>query len=346
MSSLTYKDSGVDQNKADEILENFIHYQKSRPKDPHVLGGIGPYAACYSLKPFLKEMEDPVLVTSCDGVGTKVKLALDWNELNSLGHDLVAMNVNDLLCMGAKPLVFLDYYACGKLESGGLSTLLKSIQSGCELAECTLVGGETAEMPGMYQGRDFDLAGFVVGVADKKNLLGAHRVKSDDVLLGIPSSGPHSNGYSLIRKLVEKEGLKPDQKTPFSDKNWKETLLAPTLIYTKALKSVFPHVSAIAHLTGGGLLENLPRILPKKTKAVIDSKKWQFPPLFQWMEEKAGLSREESLTTFNAGYGIIISCSASQVSKVTEAVEKEELSCQVLGKVTDSSQEEPIVEWI
>ncbi len=345
MSSINYKDSGVDQNQADTILEGFSEYQKSRPKDPNVLSGIGPYAACYSLSPFLKTLEEPVMVTSCDGVGTKVKLALDWNELNGLGHDLVGMNVNDLLCMGAKPLVFLDYYACGKLDSSALTTLLKSIQGACELAECTLVGGETAEMPGLYQDRDFDMAGFVVGVVDKKNLLGPQKVQKGDVILGIPSSGPHSNGYSLIRKIVEKEKLKPDEKTPFSEQTWRECLLAPTLLYTKALKNLTLKISGLAHITGGGLLENLPRILPEKTQAVIDSKKWQMPPLYPWLGEKAGISQSDLLTTFNCGYGMLVTCNPRVAKEVASEIQKEKMQCHELGVIIESNQKNPSVEW-
>ncbi len=346
MSTLTYKGSGVDQNKADNILENFSKFQASRPKDPHVLGGIGPYAACYSLKPFISGMEDPVMVTSCDGVGTKVKLALDWNQLEGLGHDLVAMNVNDLLCMGAKPLVFLDYYACGKLDATQLTTLLKSIQSACELAECTLVGGETAEMPGVYQDKDFDLAGFVVGVVDKNKILGPQKVKVGQKLIGIASSGPHSNGYSLIRKIVEKENLKPDTKTPFSSQTWKEVLLAPTLIYTKVLKDIFPDVCGLAHITGGGLLENLPRILPANTKAKIHSQKWKMPALYEWALQSTGMKKEELLSTFNCGYGMIIACESQKTSSLIASIEKHGMSCNELGEVAEATQTEPFVEWL
>lgn len=346
MSSLTYKGSGVDQNKADSILENFSNFQKSRPKDPNVLGGIGPYAACYSLKPFLTDLTDPVMVTSCDGVGTKVKLALDWGKLDGLGHDLVGMNVNDLLCMGAKPLVFLDYYACGKLESVQLTAILKSIQSACELAECTLVGGETAEMPGIYQDKDFDMAGFVVGVVDKSKILGAEKVKVGHKLLGIPSSGPHSNGYSLIRKIVEKENLKPSEKTPFSNQTWSDVLLAPTLIYTKVLKEIFPLCSGLAHITGGGLLENLPRILPTQTKATIHSKNWKMPALYEWFLEKSQMTKAELLSTFNCGYGMLIACPSENASKITALVEKHGHACHDLGQVDTGHQSESFVEWV
>jgi len=346
VSSLTYKGSGVDQNKADSILENFSKFQASRPKDPNVLGGIGPYAACYRLLPFINGMKDPVMVTSCDGVGTKVKLALDWNKLEGLGHDLVGMNVNDLLCMGAKPLVFLDYYACGKLDSSQLTTLLKSIQSACEIAECTLVGGETAEMPGIYQDKDFDMAGFVVGVVDQEKILGQHKVKAGHIVLGIPSSGPHSNGYSLIRKIVEKENLKPDQKTPFSSQTWKEALLAPTLIYTSALKNINSLVSGLAHITGGGLLENLPRILPQNSKATILAKNWLMPELYKWILKSTQMNESELLSTFNCGYGMILTAPTENVSQIVKSIEKQGMHCHELGVINNFTTLEPFVEWL
>ena len=204
MAGITYQGAGVDPDKAGRILSNFTKYLKTRPKDPNVLSGIGPYASCYSLKEIFSNYSDPILVTSCDGVGTKAKLAHDWGKIDTLGEDLVAMNVNDLLCIGAKPIQFLDYFACGKLEEDQLGVLLKSIQDGCELAGCALVGGETAEMPGMYHGGEFDLAGFAVGIVERSGVLGPSRVNVGDTVLAVESNGVHSNGYSLVRKLVEK----------------------------------------------------------------------------------------------------------------------------------------------
>jgi phosphoribosylformylglycinamidine cyclo-ligase len=323
MSSLTYQKAGVNPVKAAGIISQFVNWQKNRPKDPNLLSGIGPYASCYSLKDF-KHYENPTLVTSCDGVGTKLKLALDWNHIENLGHDLVGMNVNDLFCLGAKPLLFLDYYACGKLNQKQLSTLLKSIQVACEESGCTLAGGETAEMPGLYQKNDFDLAGFVVGICEQNNIIGPAKVKAGDILIGIESSGFHSNGYSLVRKIVS-------QKKIPGNKKWKEALLAPTLLYSKKLAATLPHIHAAAHITGGGLLENLPRVLPTTLSAVI--KTWEFPEIFQWAQKAAKLNTKQMLSTFNCGIGMILICSPENKDRVLSIVKKENLKTTLLGNI-------------
>lgn len=342
---LTYKDSGVDPDKATQILSNFASFLKTRPKDPNILSGIGPFASCFSLKSVINNFEDPVLVTSCDGVGTKVKLGLDWNRIEDLGQDLVAMNVNDVLCVGAQPFLFLDYYACGKLHDAQLTTLLKSIQQGCELAGCSLVGGETAEMPGVYQSEDFDLAGFTVGFVERTKILGAEKVIVGDVLLAIASNGIHSNGYSLVRRIVEKKGILPDDKTPFGNSSWKDLLLAPTRIYVPYLKPLLCKVSALAHLTGGGLFENLPRVLPPNTVAAIDSKSWDFPPLFRWLQEGAELSTQEMLKTFNCGVGMIAVVPRANVAEVKTHLEKHRISTKEIGTIERSDRTTPFVEW-
>lgn len=342
---LTYKDSGVDPDKAGQILSHFAAFLKTRPKDPNILSGIGPFASCFSLKSVVNQFEDPILVTSCDGVGTKVKLALDWNRIEDLGQDLVAMNVNDLLCVGAQPSLFLDYYACGKLDDTQLTTLLKSIQQGCELAGCSLVGGETAEMPGMYQASDFDLAGFTVGFVERSQILGAEKVVAGDKLFAIASNGIHSNGYSLVRKIVERKGLKPEGKAPFVNAQWKDLLLAPTRIYVPYLKPLLGNLSALAHLTGGGLFENLPRVLPQNTTAHIESKNWEFPPLFRWLQEAADLSTAEMLKTFNCGVGMVAVVPPSQVGEVTTHLEKHRIPTWEIGTVQSSAQTAPSVEW-
>ncbi|NDD05202.1 MAG: phosphoribosylformylglycinamidine cyclo-ligase, partial [Proteobacteria bacterium] len=285
--TLTYKQSGVDIHTAENALNEFSGFLKSRPNDPRLLNGIGFFASCFALKDSISKLADPLLVTCCDGVGTKSKLALDWGFLLGLGQDLVAMNANDLICTGATPLVFLDYYACGSLQKSQLLTLLKSIQEGCELAECSLAGGETAEMPGLYQGEDFDLGGFSVGIVDRSQLLGAEKVKEGHVLIGIESSGIHSNGYSLVRQLIAARDLQPFEKAPFDQRNWREVLLAPTHIYVKALKPLLPSLSGLAHITGEGLFGNLPRILPTGTKGIIHSKSWHFPDLFSWLQRES-----------------------------------------------------------
>lgn len=344
--SLTYQKAGVDPEKAGRILGSFAQFLKTRPKDPSVLGGIGPFASCYSLKETLNRFDDPVLVTCCDGVGTKAKLALEWGHISTLGEDLVAMNVNDLLCVGATPTLFLDYYACGKLQEEQLLPLLKSIQHGCELAKCSLVGGETAEMPGVYSNEDFDLAGFAVGFVDRKQILGAERVQTGDVLLALASSGPHSNGYSLIRKVLEREKIDPASRAPFGNRTWKELLLAPTTIYVPHLFDLMPKLHALAHLTGGGLFENLPRVLPAGSVAKVSAKDWNLPPLFQWLQEKAGISTEQLLSTFNNGVGMIAVCAKEEASAIRATVEKRGVACWPIGTIEKGrSGEAPAVSW-
>ncbi len=337
MEGLTYKKAGVDTEKAARILGAFGQYQKTRPRDANVASGIGGFAACYDLGTVLKQFEHPYLVTCCDGVGTKVKLALDWNQIDTLGEDLVAMNVNDLLCVGAQPLVFLDYYACGALREDQLLPLLKSIQHGCELAECTLTGGETAEMPGMYQGEDFDLAGFSVGVVEKSKTLGAHRAKPGDKLVAVASSGLHSNGYSLVRRLVEQEKLSPDAKAPFGGGTWREVLLKPTTIYWKHVKGVLPKIHALAHITGGGLYENLPRVLPDGSRAVVDSARWEIPPLFQWLQKTAKIETRDLLCTLNAGVGLIAAVAPEETAAVRNHIEGAGLRTWEIGHLEAGS---------
>ena len=331
--------------KKGKDVSAFAEFLKTRPRDPSLLSGIGPFASCYSLKSLLGQYTDPVLVTCCDGVGTKAMLALQSNSLDGLGEDLVAMNVNDLLCVGAKPVLFLDYYACGSLEEGQLVTLLKSIQNGCELAGCSLAGGETAEMPGLYSNRDFDMAGFATGVVEKDSIIGAHRVKHGDTLLAIASSGIHSNGYSLVRKIVDRENLTPDAETPFGG-TWKDVLLKPTTIYIPYLKTLIPKIHALAHITGGGLFENLPRVLPSGCRAEISSSQWNMPELFRWMQVKAALTVEAMLSTFNCGVGMIAVCGKEDAKKVMGDLKALNLNCWEIGTIAPGySGEPPVVVW-
>ncbi len=344
MNRLTYEKSGVDPNKADQIIEHFSGFLKTRPRDPRLLSGIGPYASCFSLKETLSRFEDPLLVSCCDGVGTKSKLALDWGAIDRLGEDLVAMNVNDLLCVGATPLVFLDYYACGKLDSNQLLPLLKSIQLACEMAECSLAGGETAEMPGLYVDQDFDLAGFSVGLVDRKNILGETKVRPGDCLVALESNGLHSNGYSLVRKLIEQEKLNPNENTPFSSQTWKEALLKPTTIYVKALKPILNSLTGLAHITGGGINGNLPRILPVATEAHVSFEKLVLSPLFNWIKNKTGLSQNQMLDTFNCGVGMIAACRPENTDSLLAHLEQSGLRAQRIGTVESSSAKEPASE--
>ena len=343
--TISYKESGVDTLKAETILNRFSDFQKSRPKNPFLLSGIGPFASCFSLKEILSEMEDPLLVSCCDGVGTKSKLASDWEELSGLGQDLVAMNVNDLICVGARPLVFLDYYACGNLEEKQLLTLLKSIQNACELAGCSLAGGETAEMPGVYQNGDFDLGGFSVGIVDRKKTLGSEKVLVGDVIIAIESSGFHSNGYSLVRKIVESRGIKPNDRVPFGTQSWRETLLKPTLIYSQTLEPIYQKLHALAHITGEGITGNLPRVLPPRTQAVLELNKFELSPLFHWIQQEAKLSLMEMFGTFNCGWGMLAVTSLSDSVSVLDHLTKSGLRSQVVGEVKSSQAEEPSIEW-
>jgi len=344
--SINYQQSGVDPEKAAKILERFGNFMKTRPRDPNVISGIGPFAACYSLKDLVNKYDDPVLVTSCDGVGTKAKLALEWGAIEGLGQDLVAMNVNDLLCVGAKPLFFLDYYACGKLSETQLFTLLQSIQHGCEIAGCALVGGETAEMPGVYQGEDFDLAGFTVGMTDRSHILGAQKVKPGDRLIAIASSGIHSNGYSLVRKICEREKIQPNDMSPFNGQTWKQALLAPTTIYVPLLKDILPKLHAAAHITGGGLFENLPRVLPNGTVAKVSSASWRISEIFLWLQEKSGITTKELLSTFNCGVGMILVCDEKTASEVVNHLERQGMTCRDIGSVESTDADKaPSVIW-
>ena len=342
----SYKESGVDQNKADEIISSFSTFLKTRPKDPNVVAGIGPYASCYALGTVLKSVREPLLATTCDGVGTKCLLAQEWQEISGLGQDLVAMNVNDLLCVGALPLLFLDYYACGSLDSNLLTGVLKSIQKGCELARCSLVGGETAEMPGLYRNQDFDLAGFAVGVVDRAKMLGAHRVTHGSDLIALESTGFHSNGFSLIRKLVKDHKLSPSDLALDLGKSWREILLAPTQIYVESLAPILDKVQAAAHITGGGLFENLVRVIPEGARAKVEKGLWKIPPLFLWAQNLAGLSEKELFTTFNCGVGMILIVAPLHSSDVIRRIEESGVRAWSIGKVELSSAKlEPQVEF-
>ena len=344
---ITYRDAGVDVEQAGKVLSSFAAYQRTRPRDSNVLSGIGPFASCYSLLPVLTGMKEPLLATSCDGVGTKGMLALKWNRITTLGQDLVAMNVNDLLCVGAKPLLFLDYYACGNLDAQQLTALLVSIQSACELAGCSLVGGETAEMPGLYRDRDFDLAGFSVGVVDRANMLGAHRVGTEARLVALASSGFHSNGYSLVRKLIDSEKISPDAQALGCSKTWRDLLLAPTVIYSNVFERVSSKLMAAAHITGGGLFENLARILPPQTRAVVHEARWPIPQLFQWVKSVANLSTQSLLSTFNCGVGMILVVAPEHLNTVLEATAQLGVRAWDIGYVEASpAGEDPVVLWV
>ncbi|WP_027966721.1 phosphoribosylformylglycinamidine cyclo-ligase [Halomonas halocynthiae] len=303
-SSLSYKDSGVDIDAGNALVERIKGVAKNTTR-PEVLGGLGGFGALCELPSGYRE---PVLVTGTDGVGTKLRLAMDLGRHDTIGIDLVAMCVNDLVVAGAEPLLFLDYYATGKLDVDMAADVVTGIGNGCRQAGCALVGGETAEMPGMYAGSDYDLAGFCVGVVEKSDILDGSNVAAGDVLLGIASSGPHSNGYSLIRKILEVSNASLDMA--FDGGSLSDALLAPTRIYVKPLLSLIREsdvpVHAISHITGGGLLENLPRVLPEGTVARIDATSWQRPAIFDWLQQQGNVDEHEMHRVLNCGIGMVV----------------------------------------
>ncbi len=300
--SLSYKDAGVDIEAGNALVER-IKQTASETRRPEVLSGLGGFGGLFALPTGYKE---PVLVSGTDGVGTKLKLAIDMNKHDTIGIDLVAMCVNDLVVCGAEPLFFLDYIATAHLDVDVAASVVAGIGEGCKQSSASLVGGETAEMPGMYEGDDYDLAGFCVGIVDKHNIIDGSNVKNGDALIAIGSTGPHSNGYSLIRKILEVTGA--DINDAFDDKTLGEVLLEPTKIYVRSLMALIreEQVNAIAHITGGGLLENVPRVLPKLSKAIIDTNSWHWPAIFHWLQEKGNVETNEMYRTFNCGVGMVV----------------------------------------
>ncbi len=302
-NGLNYKDAGVDIVAGNALVER-IKPIAARTRIPGVMAGLGGFGSLFELP--LNKYKNPVLVSGTDGVGTKLKLAIDSGIHNTVGIDLVAMCVNDIIVQGAEPLFFLDYFATGKLDVNIAAAVIEGIGKGCELAGAALVGGETAEMPNMYADGDYDLAGFCVGIVEKSEMLDGSKVSAGDKLIGLASSGAHSNGYSLIRKIIERNQSSLDQ--PFDGKTLGETLLAPTRIYVKSLLALIKQipVHALAHITGGGLTENLPRVIPDNLNAQIDLKSWQFPAIFDWLQSNGNVSQADMLITFNCGVGLVI----------------------------------------
>ncbi len=312
-SKISYKDSGVDIEAGNSFVERIKPFVKST-LNSHVIGGIGSFAGAYELP---KDYKEPVLLAATDGVGTKLKLAIEAERFDSVGIDLVAMCVNDLICNFATPLFFLDYYATAKLDIDKASEVVKSIAKGCKEAECALIGGETAEMPGMYKEGDFDLAGFAVGIAQKEDLYQT-KVKKGDILVALPSSGIHSNGYSLVRKLFfEKLNLDFDYK--LNGEKLIDILLTPTKIYVKTFKLLKRQINALAHITGGGIVENLPRVLPENLKAIVDTSKIKTLPIFEFISQY--VERDEMFRTFNMGVGMILIVSPENLKEVLQKSE-------------------------
>ncbi len=309
--SLSYKDAGVDIDAGNALVEN-IKGAVKRTTRPEVMGGLGGFGSVCQLPTGYKE---PVLVAGTDGVGTKLRLAIDLNKHDTVGVDLVAMCVNDLIVQGAEPLFFLDYYATDKLDVDVASAVVSGIADGCVMSGCALVGGETAEMPGMYHPGDYDIAGFCVGVAEKSRLLDGSQVTSGDQLIALASSGPHSNGYSLIRKVLEVN--QTDTNEIYKGKSIADHLIEPTKIYVKSILNLLKEVDvhALSHITGGGFWENIPRVLPENAQAVIDGSSWQWPDIFHWLQQNGNITEHEMYRTFNCGVGMIIVVPANKVEQ-------------------------------
>ncbi len=339
---LSYRDAGVDIDAGNALVER-IKPVAARTFRPGVLTGLGGFGALFELP--LGRYRNPVLVSGTDGVGTKLKLAIELGRHDTVGIDLVAMCVNDIVVTGAEPLFFLDYYATGKLEVDVASTVIQGIARGCEQAGCALTGGETAEMPGMYAVGDYDLAGFAVGIAEKEALITPERVRPGDALIGIASSGPHSNGYSLVRKILRVSGA--DFGEDLEGVRLADALLEPTRIYVKPLLRLLEElpVHALAHITGGGLPENLPRVLPPGTKAVVDRSSWQRPAVFRWLQERGGVEEGELLRTFNCGVGMVVCVAAEDLHRSCELLTQAGETVWPLGRI-DVGGERPQVELV
>jgi len=311
-NSLSYRDAGVDIDAGDRLVENIKPFAK-RTMRPEVLSGIGGFGGLVEIS---KKYKEPVLVSGTDGVGTKLKLAFDLNRHDTVGIDLVAMSVNDILVQGAEPLFFLDYFACGKLDVDAATEVIKGIASGCEQSGCALIGGETAEMPGMYPVGEYDLAGFAVGVVEKANIITGEHIKPGDVVLGLASNGAHSNGYSLVRKIIERSH--PDLNAKFDgERTLADCIMAPTRLYVKPMLALMQSltVKGMAHITGGGITENVPRVLPQNVVADIDSKAWKMPKLFDWLRELGNVEAQEMFRTFNCGIGMVVVVSQEDAAK-------------------------------
>jgi phosphoribosylformylglycinamidine cyclo-ligase len=334
---LSYRDAGVDIDAGDALVDRIKPLAKKTLRDG-VVAGIGGFGALFEVP---KHYKEPILVSGTDGVGTKLKLAFEWNAHETIGQDLVAMSVNDILVQGAESLFFLDYFACGKLSVDTATTVVAGIAKGCELAGCALIGGETAEMPGMYPPGEYDLAGFAVGVVEKSKIIDGASIKPGDVVLGIASSGAHSNGYSLIRKIIERAHAKPSDD--IDGKSLHELVMAPTQIYVKPLLKVMAShtLKGLAHITGGGLVDNIPRVLPENTQAVLHRDSWKLPALFRWLQMKGGVADAEMARVFNCGIGMVAIVSSNEADSVIASIGKEGLQSWRLGEIVERPQNAP-----
>lgn len=330
-TNLTYKDAGVDIDAGEELVER-IKGPVKRTTRPEVIGGLGGFGALTRIP---KGYTEPVLVSGTDGVGTKLRLAIDLERHNTVGQDLVAMCVNDLIVQGAEPLLFLDYYATGKLNVDVAASVVTGIANGCEMAGCALVGGETAEMPGMYEVGDYDLAGFSVGVVEASKIIDGSKVKAGDTIVAIASSGPHSNGYSLIRHILKVAEVKPNEDKLPSGKSVADAVMEPTRIYVKPLLELLKQVDvhAMAHITGGGFWENIPRVLPADAVATIDASTWQWPEIFEFLKNKGNVSTYEMYRTFNCGVGMFVVVDAAEADKCVEVLKAQGENAWIAGKI-------------
>lgn len=335
-SPLTYKDAGVDIAAGDSLVEAIKPLAK-RTMRPGVLGGIGGFGALFEVP---KGYKEPVLVSGTDGVGTKLRLAFEWNIHHTVGIDLVAMSANDILVQGAEPLYFLDYFACGKLDVKTAASVVGGIATGCEQAGCALIGGETAEMPGMYPDGEYDLAGFAVGVVEKSEMLDGSKVKAGDVVIGLASNGVHSNGFSLVRKILER--AQPDLNQACDGVTLREAIMAPTRMYVKPILNVMKKVSvhALAHITGGGLLENIPRVLADNQTAELKRSSWPVSDLFKWIQSQGQVPFEEMNRVFNCGIGMIVIVDKADEQATLDALNAEGEKAYSLGVIRDRADNE------
>jgi len=336
-TSLSYRDAGVDIDAGDALVENIKPFAK-RTMRPEVLGGLGGFGAMFEIG---KKYQNPVLVSGTDGVGTKLKLAFMTGKHDTVGIDLVAMSVNDILVQGAEPLFFLDYFACGKLDVATATDVIKGIAAGCEQAGCALIGGETAEMPGMYPAGEYDLAGFAVGAVEKDKIITGKTIVTGDVVLGLASSGAHSNGYSLVRKIIERTGI--DLDSDFHGRPLRDVVLAPTRIYVKPLLKLMGElpVKGMAHITGGGLLENIPRVLQPHLSAVLDKSSWPMPPLFSWMQKEGNVAEKEMHRTFNCGIGMVVIVAAEHADAAMASLTASGEQVWRIGRIETKADGQP-----
>ena len=335
--SLSYRDAGVDIDAGDQLIKNIKPFAK-RTMRPEVLGGLGGFGALVEIS---KKYQNPVLVSGTDGVGTKLKLAFEWDIHHTVGIDLVAMSVNDILVQGAEPLFFLDYFACGKLDVARATDVIKGIAEGCEQSGCALIGGETAEMPGMYPEGEYDLAGFAVGVVEKSKVINGRSIRPGDVVLGLASDGAHSNGYSLIRKIIERSN--PDLDAEFDGgKTLRQAVIAPTRLYVKPILAALEkfEIKGMAHITGGGLTENIPRVLPENCVAQIDAQSWPLPKLFQWLQQAGNVEQQEMYRTFNCGIGMAVIVPAEQAEAAQAFLTEQGETVYRLGTIRERAGSE------